>query len=63
VTWADAAGPYLAESSARNVRWYLRDHPELAKTVPDERVDMSRGEKVFAATEVSRSLLCFQVSI
>ena len=61
VTWVQASAAYLAESQARNVRWFLGDYPEMGNTEADPQVDATREEKVFAATDVSRSLLCFQV--
>eukprot|EP01052_Picozoa_sp_SAG31_P008139 SAG31_NODE_403_length_16150_cov_12.566588_14_plen_265_part_00 len=54
--WSDVAAAYCAESARRNVRWYLRQRPELA------RADLQHGKRaqlVFESTRVSRGLLCF----
>ena len=58
--WDQVATHYLAESGARNVRWYGRDHPQLISDTLHTTNKM-RCDLVFDATRVSRGLLCFSV--
>lgn len=61
--WENVASEFLEECETRNVFWYVQGnhtsppkYPELANlTLRDQR-----NEKVFAATEVSRRIVCFQ---
>lgn len=63
-SWIDIAEAVVRECDARNVFWYAvgnhsspAKHPELLSTTADAK----RTTKVFAATDVSRSLIMFQV--
>lgn len=56
--WASLWKPLMLEVFDRNVRWTVKDHPELASySCPDQQ----RLDTTFAATVTSRRLLMFQV--
>lgn len=59
MSWNDVAQAYLSESFNRNVMWYVRTDPSLAKlnTPMDHRLS-----RTFELTSVSRNLLAFQVT-
>jgi ubiquitin-protein ligase len=66
-TWKDISSVFLAETDARNVFWYAvgnynnpPKHPELLN-ITDASANAQRTKKVFAASEVSRSLIMYQV--
>lgn len=58
--WEHASIAYLKENMLRNVMWYLKEQPNLAKT-DDAAVNARRFEDTFRLTKVSRDLLAFQV--
>jgi hypothetical protein len=55
--WIDISNVFLEECDTRNVLWYLGKYPELQ----DIKHNLGRDIKVFDATEVSRTLIMFQV--
>jgi hypothetical protein len=55
VTWAELGEAFVEEVDARNVRWFKDTTLQFTGPVA------GRVAKTFAATDVSRSLVCFQV--
>ena len=63
-TWSDVAVKFTEECEARNVFWYIqgtRNSPGRYPELKNLSLTKDRTTKVFAATKVSRSLVCFQV--
>lgn len=56
--WQDVAKAYMNECHRRNVMWYMKDDPELGYAATNKEY---RLKYTFMRTNVSRSLLAFQV--
>lgn len=62
--WNDISIFFIEESDARNVFWYAvgnYNNPPKCKELANPTYVGNRNEKVFAATEVSRNLIMYQV--
>jgi len=58
--WEHASIAYIKENMLRNVMWFLKEQPSLAR-VSDAKVNATRLDDTFRLTKVSRDLLAFQV--
>jgi hypothetical protein len=63
-TWADVAVAFVAECDTRNVFWYAVGNYQNAPRHPELRAlsyqNADRADKVYQASVISRSLVCFQ---
>ncbi|KAF7299002.1 UBIQUITIN-CONJUGAT-2 domain-containing protein [Mycena indigotica] len=60
IKWADLAGPFLEEAITRNVRWILKDAPELE--VLEEGASDYRLKETFTRSKTSLRLIMFQIT-
>jgi hypothetical protein len=65
ITWRSINGPLLEEVFVRNVRWTLRDHPELE--VLEDGISQYRLEKTFKAAKTALrrvfKVICLELSL
>ncbi|KAF7288543.1 UBIQUITIN-CONJUGAT-2 domain-containing protein [Mycena chlorophos] len=60
IKWADIAGPFLEEVMTRNVRWILKDAPELEWLEDGE--SQYRLKETFTRSKTSLRLVMFQIT-
>ncbi|RDB17872.1 hypothetical protein Hypma_000711 [Hypsizygus marmoreus] len=60
ITWALLNGPFLEEAIVRNVRWVLKDMPELE--VLESGTSEYRLQKTFLKSKTSLRLIMFQIT-
>ncbi|KAJ7069766.1 hypothetical protein C8F01DRAFT_527474 [Mycena amicta] len=60
IKWANLAGPFLEEAITRNVRWILKDAPELE--VLEQGASDYRLNETFARSKTSLRLIMFQIT-
>lgn len=49
----------IDEINVRSVLWIVKKHPELAKTIEDEKIDVNRIENSFASSKAGFRILLF----